>query len=63
MDEERIAGVLSAVDKMKKKGVTALKVELEAQMNRGRSDNGTCDQCYHGRVDCDYCSDGTNDCD
>jgi hypothetical protein len=56
--------VLEAVKSLKKSHfrATAIKVELEAQLNRGNE--GWCEYCEEGRVTCDNCcGEGTVDCD
>lgn len=62
MSEEKIAAVLSSVDELKGKGVTGIKIELEAQMFRNRSTpqggdgEDICDDCDDdGEVRCDTC--------
>lgn len=50
---------LAAVERLKKKGVTAIKVELEAELNRDShrvdDDDQSCPDCTYGRVNCDTC--------
>jgi hypothetical protein len=65
-DGAKTSAILDAVNKLKNGEfkATAIKVELEAQMNRGGDNNcGYCDEGYH---ECEYCSNGSrycNDCD
>lgn len=53
--------VIQKVEQLKKSqfGATAIKVELEAQFNRG-SDGGVCEDCYEGSNEC-YDCDGTGE--
>lgn len=46
--------VLSAVKKLKKKGFYGIKVELEADLNRGEN-NEPCGYCEEGFNECSYC--------
>lgn len=59
MSEDKIAVVLSSVDALKAKGVTAIKVELEAQMYRrnvaGEYRDDDCEECEEGRRECYQC--------
>lgn len=56
MESKRQDAALLAVKQLKAKGVTAIKVELEAQMNRGSSyGEEYCESCDEGRVTCDDC--------
>ena len=60
MEEKRIDGIKTAVKALKSKGVTAIKVELEAQLSRGRTRNRNtspeyCDQCDEGWENCHEC--------
>lgn len=54
MDKETV--ILKAVDKLKKSefGTTAIKVELEAQLNRGSGEEG-CEYCIEGMQECGNC--------
>ena len=54
--------IVKTIENLKKSqfGVTAIKVELEAQLNRGRSDH--CGDCHDGMRYCDYCEEGRSEC-
>lgn len=61
MNEEQIATVMNSVDDLKAKGVTAIKVELEAQMFRSAANRirtADCTECNEGQRQCEDC-DGT----
>lgn len=62
-DGAKNAAIIDAVNKLKNGEfkATAIKVELEAQLDRGR-DNENCEYCDEGRVYCDDCSDGRYSC-
>lgn len=57
MNDKQIEGVMKSVKQLKKKGATAIKVELEAQMNRrnAESEREYCDHCDEGTVQCSEC--------
>lgn len=56
--------IIDAVNKLKNGEfkATAIKVELEAQLDRGR-DNDNCEYCNEGYQDCNECSGGDYYCD
>lgn len=56
---------LKSIHRLKDKGVTAIKVELEAQLDRFTHDDETttCDECINGRVMCSDCDGaGSEEC-
>lgn len=58
LDELRYKSIMG----MRSKGVTAIKIECEAQLNRPDY-NDSCNECDQGRHYCDYCdTDGETQC-
>ena len=53
--EDKKPEILRAIEYAKTKGVTAIKIELEAQFDRDDDDSDECEYCDEGRTTCGNC--------